>query len=81
MKNEKEVQELLQLQKKIEQAKEEKARIEGELKSLLKRLAEDFGSDNIPDIEKRIEGMRAQAAKMRKQIQDGLVVLRKEMEE
>jgi len=79
--NEKEIQELLQLQKKIEQVKEEKARVEGELKSLLKRLGEDFGSDDVKEVGKKIEGMCAQAARLRKQIQDGVVVLRKEMGE
>jgi len=77
--NDQTVNELLALQKRIEEAKGEKARIEGELKGLLKRLAEDFGSDDIPTVEKKIEAMKQQAARLRKQIEDGLIVLRKEM--
>jgi predicted nucleic acid-binding Zn-ribbon protein len=75
------VRELLQLQKKLENAKEEKARMEGELKSLLKRLADDFGTDKISEVEKRLAGMKQQAEKLRQQIETGLAVLRKEMEE
>jgi predicted nucleic acid-binding Zn-ribbon protein len=75
------VRELLHLQKKLENAKEEKARMEGELKSLLKRLADDFGTDKISEVEKRLAGMKQQAEKLRQQIETGLAVLRKEMEE
>jgi predicted nucleic acid-binding Zn-ribbon protein len=75
------VQELLQLQKKLEGAKQEKARMEGELKSLLKRLADDFGSDKLPEVEKKLTAMRQQAEKLRRQVEEGLAVLRKEMGE
>jgi hypothetical protein len=75
------VQELLTLQKKLESAKQEKARMEGELKSLLKRLADDFGTDELPEVEKKLAGMKQQAERLRKQIEEGLAVLRKEMEE
>lgn len=81
MSNEKEVAELLRLQKQIEEAKSEKARMEGELKSLHKRLAEDFGSDDIAEVKRKVESMRLQAAKLHRQVQDGLAVLRKEMEQ
>ncbi len=77
--NDQTVQELLTLQKKIEDAKSEKSRIEGELTSLLKRLKEEFGSDDVAQVEKKIEAMKQQASRLRKQIEDGLVVLRKEM--
>ena len=72
--------ELLALQKRIEDAKSEKSRIEGELSSLLKRLKEEFGSDDVAQVEKRVEAMKQQAARLRKQIEEGLCVLRKEME-
>jgi deoxyribodipyrimidine photolyase len=81
MKNDDAVQELLELQKKLEEAKNEKARMEGELKSLLKRLVEDFGSDKVLEVEKKLSAMRQQAEKLRKQITEGLAVLKKEMEE
>lgn len=81
MKNEKEVQELLKLQRQIEAAKNEKARIEGELQSLTKRMKEEFGSDDPKEVERKVEGMKAQAAKLRRQIQEGLEVLQKEMEQ
>jgi predicted nucleic acid-binding Zn-ribbon protein len=77
--NDQTVQELLTLQKRIENAKGEKARIEGELSSLLKRLKEEFGSDDVAQVEKKVEAMKQQAARLRKQVEDGLVVLRKEM--
>lgn len=75
------VQELLQLQKKLESAKQEKARMEGELKSLLKRLADDFGTDKLPEVEKKLAGMKQQAERLRRQIEEGLTVLRREMGE
>lgn len=81
MSNEREVAELLRLQKQIEEAKNEKARMEGELKSLLKRLADDFGTDKLPEVEKKLAGMKQQAEKLRRQIEEGLCVLRKEMGE
>ena len=73
------VNELLALQKRIEDAKSEKSRIEGELTSLLKRLKEEFGSDDVVQVEKKIEAMKQQASRLRKQVEDGLAVLRKEM--
>jgi predicted nucleic acid-binding Zn-ribbon protein len=79
--NDQTVNELLALQKRIEEAKSEKSRIEGELTSLLKRLKEEFGSDDVAQVEKKVEAMKQQAARLRKQIEDGLVVLRKEMGE
>ena len=75
------VNELLALQEKIEDAKSEKSRIEGELTSLLKRLKEEFGSDDVAQVEKKVEAMKQQAARLRKQIEEGLGVLRKEMGE
>jgi predicted nucleic acid-binding Zn-ribbon protein len=75
------VNELLALQKRIESAKEEKSRIEGELSSLLKRLKEEFGSDDVAQVEKKVEAMKQQAARLRKQVEEGLCVLRKEMGE
>ena len=75
------VQELLALQKKLESAKQEKARMEGELKSLLKRLADDFGTDKLPEVEKKLAGMKQQAERLRRQIEEGLTVLRREMGE
>ena len=77
--NDKTVQELLRLQKQLESAKNEKATIEGELKSLLKRLADGFGSDKVADVEKKITAMRQQAEKLRRQVEEGLCVLKKEM--
>lgn len=75
------VQELLQLQQKLETAKTEKAKTEGELKSLLKRLADDFGTDKLPEVEKKLAGMKQQAERLRRQIEEGLTVLRREMGE
>lgn len=75
------IQELLSLQKKLESAKQEKARTEGELKSLLKRLADDFGTDKLPEVEKKLAGMKQQAERLRRQIEEGLTVLRREMGE
>lgn len=80
MNNEKAVQELLALQKRIEQTKQERARVEGELKALLKRLADEFGTSDVKAIEKKIAGMRAMAERLRKQVDAGLATLRKEME-
>lgn len=73
------VDELLALQKRIEDAKSEKSRFEGELSSLLKRLKEEFGSDDVAQVGKKVEAMKQQAVRLRKQIEDGLIVLRKEM--
>jgi predicted nucleic acid-binding Zn-ribbon protein len=80
MKNESTVNELLALQNRIEEAKGEKASIEGELKSLLTRLKEEFGTDKVPDVERKLVAMKTQADKLRRQVEEGLVVLRKEME-
>ncbi|MDD5038105.1 MAG: hypothetical protein PHN78_02165 [Dehalococcoidales bacterium] len=78
--NDQTMNELLALQKRIEEAKSEKSRIEGELTSLLKRMKEEFGSDDAAQMEKKIEAMKQQAARLRKQVEEGLCVLRKEME-
>lgn len=75
------VKELLALQKQIEEAKAAKARIEGELKSLLKRMNDEFGSDDPAEVGKKVEAMRRQAAKLRQQVAEGLEVLKKEVGE
>lgn len=79
MKKDDVAQELLQFKEKIDEAKAAKARIEGELKSLRKRLLDDFGSDDPTEVEKKVSSMRQQAIRLRKQVEEGLVVLRKEM--
>jgi len=79
MNNSNTARELLALKDKIENAKADKARVEGEIKSLHDRMKEDFGSDDPKTVKAKIEAMQEQAARWAQQIEEGMAVLRKEM--
>ena len=50
-------QELLDLKKKIEQAKQEKSKEEGRLESLMERLKKEHGVDNLLQATKKVESL------------------------
>jgi predicted nucleic acid-binding Zn-ribbon protein len=71
--------ELLALKDKIENAKADKARVEGEIKSLHERMREDFGSDDPKAVKAKVAAMQEQAARLSRQVEEGMAVLRREM--
>lgn len=79
MKNE--TNELLRMKDKIENAKTEKARVEGELRQIQSTMKEEFGTDNPKQIQVKMEGLKQQAERLREQIVDGMATLKKELGE
>jgi len=79
--NSKEAQELLRLKDRIETAKTEKARIEGELNAIKKTMADEFGTDDPKKIQTKVTALRDQVGRLREQITEGMEVLREELGE
>ena len=48
-------QELIDLKDEIERAKEDKAKDEGRLSSLMERLSEEYGLNSLDEAEKKID--------------------------
>ena len=79
--NSKEAQELLRLKDRIETAKTEKARVEGELNAIKKTMADEFGTSDPKKIQVKVNGLREQVGRLQVQITEGLAVLRAELGE
>ena len=68
--------ELLRLKRKIEDAKAEKNRIEGELRSLAKAMLEEFGTDKVAEVTAKAAKLKAQADALRASIEKELCELK-----
>ena len=79
--NSKEAQELFRLKDRIETAKTEKARVEGELNAIKKTMKDEFGTDDPKKIQTKVTALRDQVGRLREQITEGLAVLREELGE
>jgi len=79
--NSKEAQELLRLKDRIETAKTEKARVEGELNAIKKTMTDEFGTADPKKILVKVNALREQVGRLRKQITEGMEVLREELGE
>lgn len=79
--NSREAQELLKLKDRIEQAKAEKNRVEGELNAIRKTMTDEFGTSEPRKIQAKVDALRDQAAGLRAQIEEGIGILRKELGE
>ena len=79
--NSKEARELLAMKQRIETAKTEKARVEGELNAIKKTMKDEFGTDDPKKIQTKVTALRDQVGRLRMQITEGLAVLRGELGE
>lgn len=70
-------QDLMRLKERIDRAKTERSRLEGELRSLESRMKEEFGTADPDKIQVKVAALRKEAEKLRKQVEDGV----KEIEE
>ena len=68
--------ELAELKEQIETAKEERNKIEGELRQLSKTMVEEFGTDNPEKIQAKITQLKNQAATLQKELAEGIASLR-----
>lgn len=59
---------LLQLKKKVENARDEKSRAEGALQQLQARLKDEFGVKNEEEAEKLLDKMKGELEKVRKDL-------------
>ena len=71
-------QELLDIKKKIDSAKTEKAQIEGALAQLMERLKSEFKLTSIEKAEKALEELKKEAANLQQDIDAGMAALREE---
>ena len=71
-------QELLDIKKKIDSAKTEKAQIEGALAQLMERLKSEFQLTSIEKAEKALEKLKKEAANLQQDIDAGMAALREE---
>jgi len=69
-------QELIDLKNEIEKAKEEKAKDEGRLASLMERLEEEFGLKSLNDAENKIAEIEKKVSTLDKEYDNGLKKLK-----
>lgn len=65
-------QRLLQLKRELEEKRDARAQLQGELKSLQKQLLEDFRVETLEQAKESIERMDERIQKMGQEIQDGI---------
>lgn len=63
---------LLSIKEELERQKEQRAELQGELRSLTKRVLEDFGVEGAPAISQLLEEMEAELKNMRTKLNDQL---------
>ena len=66
---------LLRLKHKIDEAKTEKAQLEGKLETLMSQLEKDFGCATVEDAQDRLEDMNAEIKELTKEIEEGVANL------
>jgi predicted nucleic acid-binding Zn-ribbon protein len=64
---------LLEMKKKIDEGKTQKAQAEGKLEHLMSRLEKDFGYKTIEDAEKGIQEMETVIEKKEKEIEKEII--------
>ena len=69
-------QELIDLKDEIERAKEDKAKDEGRLSSLMERLSEEYGLNSLDEAEKKIAEIEKEVSVLDKEYDTGLKDLR-----
>lgn len=57
---------LQQMKEKIDEAKTQKAKYEGELDSIKRRLKSEFSLDSVEDAEKKVEELESEIAEQKK---------------
>jgi len=77
MSTENTTQELLQLKKKIENAKTQKSECEGALKQLRKQLHDDFDCENLKEAKTALHNLQTKIENLNDKISTGMQELRK----
>jgi len=72
------INELIKLEKEIDKAKEDKARLEGRLSELLKTLKEQFNYNNIEEAEGGLIKLTEKLTELEKELEDKFNALKKE---
>lgn len=70
--------ELMQMKKKIDEAKAQKSEAEGALKQLHKQLKDGYGCDNLDQAREKLKEMMKETDKMGQQIEKGMEKLRED---
>lgn len=71
---------LLRMKEKIETAKRKVAECDGQLKSLHKRLKDDFGCEDLKSADKELAAMDKDLSAKEKQLQQGITRLEEKYE-
>ena len=69
-------QELLDIKKKIDAAKTEKAQIEGALTQLMERLKSEFQLSSVEEAEEKLAQLKEESSKLQGEIDLGMKTLR-----
>ncbi len=64
---------LLELKEQLDQEKEQRSELQGELKSINRQLEKDFGVKSLAEAEKRIKKEKEQLENLRTSIQERLI--------
>ena len=69
-------QELIDLKNEIDRAKEDKAKDEGRMSSLMERLKEEYGLNSLDEAEKKIAEIEKEVSTLDREYDTGLKKLR-----
>ena len=69
---------LLQMKEKVEEAKTEKAKLEGQIESIHSRLKNEYSLNSVEDAEKKVEALTSEVNEKENQLQQGISQLEDE---
>jgi len=75
------VKELQEISEFVKNNENKKARLEGEIESIMKQLESKFSLTSIRDAKRKLEEMQNEQAKLKEQIEAGMIELRKQLPE
>lgn len=75
------IRKLTEIKRKLDAAKDEVARLEGELRANQKRAEDAFGTDDPTELRSKAEAFRLRAASILGEVERGLKAIEKEMDE
>jgi len=72
--------ELAELKRRIEEARNRRAGVEGELKSLERRLKDEFGCATVEAARIKLEKLQRESARLKTELEKGVAELREMLE-
>jgi tetrahydromethanopterin S-methyltransferase subunit G len=72
-------QELLDLKKKVDNARSEEERHAGQQTQILRQLKDDYDCDSVEEAEKKLNRLKKQVENLDEELEEGVKQLRKDM--